>query len=221
MLGAAVMAVALTAGGAASGSALQQASFRVTLKGTISSAVNTYPDAAARCRPMNEVGMWRLLTFRSARPSLVTVTAGRSAAEPIRFRRAKVRRLLGEIHLAAPEQYEVQCPDGSRRMVRGEYFTGSTAWRGGTVKLVSPRRGRLVLGPLSGVPQDPGGACGQGGGAPIGLGHAPGRIGEGKLFDAAVKSLVVRGGTRRSSRPSETCAVSETVDWELVFRRVS
>jgi hypothetical protein len=203
----------------ASGTALKKASFRVTLKGTISSAVNAYPETAARCRPTTEVGMWRLLTFRSARPTLVTVAAGRRAAQPIRFHRGKVRRLLGEIHLAAPEQYEVQCPDGSRRMVRGEYFTGSTAWRGGTVKLTSPRKGRIVLGSLNGVPRDPGGACGQAG-APIGLERAPGRLGEAKIFNAAVKSLVVRGAMRRSSRPSATCGVLETVNWELVFRRV-
>ena len=217
---AAATAVFLDAGAAASEGIGQKARFRVTLSGTISSAVNTLPDATARCRPTTEVGVWRLLTFRSARPTLVTVVGGRGSSEPIRFGRAKVRRLLGEIHVAAPEQYELQCVDGSSRTVRGDYFTGSTAWHGGAVRLVSSQRGRIVVGPLIGIPQDPGGACGQSEGPPVGVELAPGRIAETLIFNRLVKRLVVRGGLRRSRHPSTTCNVTETVDWELVFRRV-
>jgi hypothetical protein len=205
---------------AAPGVASPAAKFRVTVSGMISSTVNTYPDLTARCRPTTELGVWRLLTFRSARPTVLTVVGGRGPTGPIRFVGAKVRRLLGEIHLAAPEQYELQCVDGSRRTIRGEYFTGSTAWRGGSVNLASPRRGRVALGPLSGVPEDPGGACGQAGGSPIGLEHAPGRISEVKLFSGEVKRLVVHGAMRRSAHPTATCGVAETVSWELVFRRI-
>jgi hypothetical protein len=217
---AAVAALTLDAGAAGPGGAFQKATFRVTLSGTISSAVNTYPDLAARCRPTIEVGVWRLLTFRSARPTLVTVVAGRGRAAPVRFVGSQVRRLLGEIHLAAPSQYELVCPDGSRSTVRGEHFTGSTSWRGGAVALASPRKGRIVVGPLSGVPEDPGGACGQLSGAPLGLELAPGRIVETKFFDRGVKRLVVRGAMNRSARPSPTCGVSEAVDWKLVLRRI-
>jgi hypothetical protein len=216
---AAAMAVFLDAGAAAS-EGIQKARFRVTLSGTISSAVNTFPDATARCRPTTELGVWRLLTFRSARPTLVTVVGGRGSSQPIRFGRAKVRRLLGEIHVAAPEQYELKCADGSSRTVRGDYFTGSTAWHGGAVRLVSPKRGRIVVGPMIGIPQDPGGACGQSEGPPVGVELAPGRMSETLLFNRFVKRLVIRGGLRRSRSPSTTCNVTETVDWELIFRRV-
>lgn len=217
---AATAALTLDADAAGPGGASQKAKFRATLSGTISSAVNAYPDLAARCRPTIEVGVWRLLTFRSARPTLVTVVAGRGRAAPVRFVGSKVRRLLGEIHLAAPSQYELVCQDGSRMTVPGEHFTGSTPWRGGAVRVASPRKGRIVLGPLSGVPQDPGGACGEPSGAPLGLELAPGRIVEAKLFDRRVTKLVVRGGRHRSTRPSPTCGLSETVDWELVLRRI-
>jgi hypothetical protein len=213
------MAMSLDAGAAASEDVAQKARFRVTLSGTISSAVNTLPDPTARCRPTTEVGVWRMLTFRSARATLVTVVGGRESSEPIRFVRANVRRLVGEIHVAAPEQYELQCVDGSSRTVRGEHFTGSTAWKGGALRLVSPRRGRLLIGPLIGIPQDPGGACGLSAGPAAGLQQAPGRIAEKLLFRPLVKRVVVRGGLHRSRRPSTTCGVTETVDWELVFRR--
>lgn len=217
---AAAVAMTLDAGAAGLG-ASQKAKFRITLSGTISSAVNTYPDLAARCRPTIDVGVWRLLTFRSARPTLVTIVAGRGQAAPVRFVGSDLRRLRGEIHLAAPSQYELVCPDGTRSTVRGEYFTGSTSWRGGAVQLASPRRGSIVLGPLNGVPEDPGGACGQLSGAPLGLELAPGRIVEAKLFDRNRKKLVVRGRMHRSTRPSPTCGLSESVDWELVLRRIS
>jgi hypothetical protein len=217
---AAVAALTLDAGAAAPGGASQKAKFRVTLSGTISSAVNSYPDLAARCRPAIEVGVWRLLTFRSARPTLVTVVAGRGRAAPVRFVGSEVRRLLGEIQLAAPSQYELVCPDGTRTTVPGEHFTGSTSWRGGAVRLASPRKGRIVLGPLNGVPEDPGGACGQQSGAPLGLELAPGRIVEARLFNRGLKRLVVRGEMHRSARPSPTCGVSEAVDWKLVLRRI-
>jgi hypothetical protein len=217
-----VAAVALTldARAAAPGAASQKAKFRATLSGTISSAVNTYPDVAARCRPTNEVGVWRLLTFRSSRPTLVTVVAGRGRRSPVRFVGSRLRRLLGEIHLAAPSQYEVVCLDGSRTTVPGEHFTGSTTWRGGAARMASPRKGRIVLGPLSGVPEDPGGACGEPSGAPLGLELAPGRIVEAKLFNRKLAKVVVRGRMKRSTRPSPTCSVSEAVDWELVLRRI-
>jgi hypothetical protein len=205
---------------AASGSGERKATFRVTLSGSISIAVNTYPEASARCRPASEVGVWRLLTFRSERPTRLEVAGSRGPAVPVRFAGERIRRLLGEIHLAAPSEYEVVCLDGSRRTVRSDYFTGSTSWRGGAVKLTSPRRGRIVLGPLTGVPEDPGGACGQVSGAPLGLELAPGRLTEAKLFDGKRKRVVVRGGMHRSARPSPTCGVAEAVDWTLVFRRV-
>jgi hypothetical protein len=217
---AAVAALTLDAGAAGPGGAFQKAKFRATLSGTISSAVNTYPDLAARCRPTTEVGVWRLLTFRSARPTLVTVLAGRGRAARVRFVGSQVRRLLGEIHLAAPGQYELVCPDGTRTTVRGEHFTGSTSWRGGAVSLASPRKGRIVLGPLRGVPEDPGGACGQGSGAPLGLELAPGTIVEAKLFDRGLKRVVVRGRMQRSTRPSPSCGLSEAVHWKLVLRRI-
>jgi hypothetical protein len=197
----------------------QTATFRVTVRGSISSAVNTYPEASARCRPASEIGLWRHVTFHSARPTLVTVVGARGSRKPVRFK-GKVRRLLGEIHLAAPSQYELVCPDGTRMTVRGEYFTGSTSWRGGAVRLRSPRRGRIVLGPLRGVPQDPSGACGQASGAPLALELAPGRLAEAKLLNPRLRRLVVRGGKRRSARPSPTCGVSESVEWKVVFRRV-
>jgi hypothetical protein len=110
--------------------------------------------------------------------------------------------------------------DGSSRTVRGDYFTGSIAWHGGSVRLVSPQRGRIVVGPLVGIPQDPGGACGQPEGPPVGVELAPRRIAETLIFNRFFKRLVVRGGLRRSRRPSTTCSVTETVDWELVFRRI-
>lgn len=219
-LAAAVAALTLDAGAAGPGGAFKEAKFRVTVSGTISSAVNTYPDLAARCRPTIEVGVWRLLTFRSARPTIVTVVAGRGQAAPVRFVGSDLRRLVGEIHLAAPSQYELLCVDGSRTTVPGEYFTGSTSWRGGAVHLTSPRRGSVVLGPLSGVPEDPGGACGQVSGAPLGMELAPGRIVEARLFDRKRKRLVVRGAMHRSAQPSPTCGLSESVDWELVLRRI-
>jgi hypothetical protein len=217
---AAAAALILDAGAADSAGASRTATFRVTLSGTISSAVNTYPDLATRCRPTIEVGVWRLLTFRSGQPTRVTVVADRGRAAPVRFIGSKVRRLLGEIHLAAPSQYELVCPDGSRSTVPGEHFTGSTPWRGGVVRVASPRKGSIVLGPLSGVPRDPGGACGERSGAPLGLELAPGRITEAKLFDRSLKRLVVRGAMHRSTRPSPTCGLSEAVDWELVLRRI-
>jgi hypothetical protein len=217
---AAAAALALDAGAAGPGDASDRAKFRVTLTGTISSAVNTYPDLTARCRPTVEVGVWRLLTFRSARPTFVTVVAGRGRGAPVKFVGSQVRRLLGEIHLAAPSEYELLCLDGSRRTVRGDYFTGSTSWRGGAVRLASPRRGRVVLGPLRGPPEDPGGACGTLSGAALGLELAPGRLAETKLFNRNLRTLVVRGGIHRSSRPSPTCGVSQTVDWKLVLRRI-
>jgi hypothetical protein len=212
--------MSLDADAAGPGGASQKARFRVTVSGTISSAVNTYPDVSARCRPVTEVGVWRLLTFHSARPTRVEVEGGGGSTKPVRFVRARLRGLRGEIHLAAPSQYEVRCLDGSQTTVRADYFTGSTSWRRGAVRIASPRRGRVVLGPLTGVPQDPGGACGQGSGAPLGLALAPGRFAEAKLFNARVKKFVVRGRMRRSDQPSPTCGVAETVDWELVFRRL-
>jgi hypothetical protein len=215
---AAALTVAVAAA-AAEGNA-RTAKFRVSLRGTISSAVNTYPEVAARCRPTADVGIWRLMTFRSARPTLVTVVAGHRKATPVRFVGAEVRRLLGEIHLAAPSQYELVCPDGTRSTVPGEHFTGTTSWRGGAVRLSSPRKGRLVLGPLRGVPKDPGGACGERSGAPLGLELAPGRVVEAKLFDRKLRKLVVRGAKRRSVRPSPSCGLSEAVEWELVLRRM-
>jgi hypothetical protein len=212
--------MSLESGAAEPGGASQKARFRVTLSGAMSSAVNTYPDASARCRPTTELGVWRLLTFRSARSTLVTVVSGTGPAAPVRFVRGRLRRLLGEIHLAAPSQYEVRCLDGSQTMVRSDHFTGPTSWKGGAVRLTSPRRGKIVLGSLRGVPRDPGGPCGQASGAPLGLALAPGRLVEAKLFNAKVKKIVIRGATRRSDRPSRTCAVVETVDWKLVFRRI-
>lgn len=212
--------MSLDAGAAGPGGASKKARFLVTVSGTISSAVNTYPDVAARCRPTTELGVWRLLTFHSARPTLVTVEAGSGPAAPIRFVRARVRGLLGQIHLAAPSQYEVRCLDGSQTTVHSDYFTGSTSWKGGAVRLASPRRGRIVLGPLRGVPEDPGGACGQVSGAPLSLQLAPGRLAESKLFNEKLKRLVIRGKMRRSDRPSPTCGVAESADWELVFRRI-
>jgi hypothetical protein len=218
---AAAAALTVEAGAAGPGGGYQKAKFRVTVSGTISSAVNTYPDLTARCRPTIELGVWRLLKFRSARSTLVTVVAGRGPAAPVRFVGSQLRSLLGEIHLAAPSQYELLCVDGSRRTVPGEYFTGSTAWRGGAVQLASPKRGTVVLGPLSGIPEDPGGACGRVSGAPLGLEHAPGRLVEARLFDRRRKKLVVRGGMHRSAQPAATCGLSESVDWELVLRRIS
>jgi hypothetical protein len=215
-----VTALTLDAGAAAPGIASSKATFRVTLTGTISSAVNTYSDLTARCRPTVEVGVWRLLTFRSSRPTSLTVVAGRGRDSPVRFVGSEVRRLLGEIHLAAPSGYEMLCLDGSRRTVRSDYFTGTTSWRGGAVRMSSPKRGRVVLGPLRGPPEDPGGACGALSGAPLGLELAPGRLAEAKLFDRRLRTLVVRGGMHRSARPSPTCGVSETVDWKLVLRRI-
>jgi hypothetical protein len=215
--GAAVLAV--DAGAAAPAATSRTATFRVTVTGSISSAVNTQPDPSARCRPASEIGLWRLLTFHSARPTLVTVIGARRSKKPVRFK-GKLRRLLGEIHLAAPSQYELVCQDGTRRTVAGEYFTGSTAWRGGVVRLRSPRRGRIVLGPLRGVPEDPSGGCGQRWGAPQALSLAPGRLAEAKLLNPRLKRLVVQGARRRSARPLPTCAVSESVEWKLVFRRV-
>jgi hypothetical protein len=90
------------------------------------------------------------------------------------------------------------------------------------VSLTSPRKGRIVLGPLRGVPEDPGGACGQASGAPLGLELAPGRLVEAKtkLFDRGLKRLVVRGGMQRSTRPSPTCGLSEAVAWKLVLRGI-
>jgi hypothetical protein len=212
--------MSLDAGAAEPGGASQKARFRVTLSGAISSAVNTYPDASARCRPTTELGVWRLLTFRTARPTLITVVRGSGPAGTVRFVRGRLRRLLGAIHLAAPSQYEVRCVDGSQTMVRSDHFTGSTSWKGGAVRLTSPRRGRIVLGRLRGVPQDPGGPCGQASGASLGLALAPGRLVDAKLFNPKVKKLVIRGAMRRSDRPSRTCAVVQTVDWKLVFRRI-
>jgi hypothetical protein len=212
--------MSLDAGAAGPGGASQKARFRVTVSGTISSAVNTYPDASARCRPTTKLGVWRLLTFHSARPTLVVVEAGGGPAAPIRFVRARVRRLLGQIRLAAPSEYEMRCLDGSLTTVRSDYFTGSTPWKGGVVRLASPRRGRIVLGPLRGVPEDPGGACGEASGAPLGPELAPGRLAEAKLFNEKLKRLVIRGRMRRSDRPSPTCRVAESVDWKLVFRRI-
>jgi hypothetical protein len=198
----------------------EKARFRVTLSGAISSAVSTYPDLSARCRPTTDLGVWRLLTFRTARPTRVTVVRGGGPGTPIHFVRGRLRRLLGEIHLAAPSQYEVRCVDGSQTMVRSDHFTGPTSWKGGAVRLRSPRRGRIVLGSLRGVPRDPGGPCGQASGAPLGLALAPGRLVEAKLFNPKVNKIVIRGAVRRSSRPSRTCSVVETVDWKLVFRRI-
>jgi hypothetical protein len=215
---AAVASTSLEAGAAEPGGASQKARFRVTLSGAISSAVNTYPDVAARCRPTTELGVWRLLTFRSARPTLVTVVRGSGPAAPIRFARGRLRRLRGEIHLAAPSQYEVRCMDGSQTMVLSDHFTGPTSWNGGAVRLASPRRGRIVLGSLRGVPRDPGGPCGRASGAPLRL--APGRLVEAKLFRKNVKRIVIRGARSRSVRPSRGCAVVESVDWTLVFRRI-
>ena len=207
------------AGAAAPGAVSQRATFLVTVSGSISSAVNTYPDVSARCRPTTEVGVWRLLTFRSARPTRVTVVGG-GPAKPVRFRRGKVRRLVGDIHLAAPSQYEVACSDGSHTTVRGNYFTGSTSWRGGVVRLSSPRKGRIAVGPLRGVPEDPGGACGETSGPLLRLQLARGPFAESRLFDRAVERLVVRGGMHRSLRLSPSCGVSEAVDWTLVLRRI-
>jgi hypothetical protein len=217
---AAAAAMSLGAGAVAPGGVSHKAKFRVTVSGSISSAVNTYPDESARCRPTSEVGVWRLLTFRSARPTLVTVVDGGGPAASIRFVRARVKGLLGQIHLAAPSQYEVSCLDGSHTTVRGDYFTGSTSWQGGVVGLSSPHRGRIVVGPLRGVPEDPGGACGQISGAPLGLELAAGAFAESQLFNHRVKRLVVRGGMNRSTHPSPNCGVSETVDWTLVLRRI-
>jgi hypothetical protein len=199
---------------------MRQAKFRVTVSGTISSAVNTYPDLAARCRPTIELGVWRLLTFRSARPALVTVVDGGGRTAPLRFARSTLRRLRGEIHLAAPSQYEVLCSDGTRATVTADVFTGSTAWRGGALQLGSRRRGSLTLGPLTGVPEDPGGACGEPPALSGGVELPPGRIVEAKLFDPRLKRLVIRGGRKRSAQPSPSCGVSESVDWELVLNRV-
>jgi hypothetical protein len=218
---AAVAVLSADTGATAPAAASRTATFRVTVTGSISSAVNTYPDPSARCRPASEIGLWRLLTFHSARPTLVTVRGVAGSKKPVRFVKGKLRRLLGEIHLAAPSQYELVCQDGSRRTVAGEYFTGSTAWRGGVVRLRSPRRGRIVLGPLRGVPEDPSGGCGQRWGAPQALALAPGRLAERKLLNPRLKRLVVQGGRRRSARPLPNCAVSESVEWKLVFRRVS
>jgi hypothetical protein len=215
-----VTALSLEAGAAEPGGASQKARFRVTLSGAISSAVNTYPDAAARCRPTTELGVWRLLTFRSSRPTLVTVVRGGGPAAPIRFVRARLRRLLGEIHLAAPSQYEVRCADGSQTMVRSDHFTGPTSWKGGSVRLASPRRGRIVLGSMRGIPKDPGGPCGQASRAALGLELALGRLVEAQLFSAKVNRIVVRGAMHRSKRPLRRCAVVESVDWKLVFRRI-
>jgi hypothetical protein len=220
-LGAAAAILSLDAVAAAPQATLQTSKFRVTLSGSISSAVNTFPDASGRCRPTSEVGVWRLLTFHSARPSLVTVVGARRSRKPVRFVRAQVRRLVGEIHSAAPSQYELLCQDGTRRTVRGEYFTGSTSWGGGAVRLASRRRGRIAVGPLRGVPEDPSGACGQTSAARLGLELAPGRLPESKLLNPRVKRFVVRGGKRRSAKPLPTCGVSESVEWKAVFRRVA
>lgn len=217
---AATAALTLDADAAGPGGASEKAKFRATLSGTMSSAVNAYPDLAARCRPTIEVGVWRLLTFRSARPTLVTVVAGRGRAAPVRFVGSEVRRLLGEIHLAAPSQYEVRCADGSQTMVRSDHFTGPTSWKGGSVRLASPRRGRLVLGSMRGIPKDPGGPCGQASRAALGFELALGRLVEAQLFSAKVNRIVVRGAMHRSKRPLRRCAVVESVDWKLVFRRI-
>jgi hypothetical protein len=212
--------LSLDAAAAGPRAAPQKALFRVTVSGSITSAVNTYPDAGGRCRPAADVGVWRLLTFRSPRPALVTVVGSRRSRRPVRFLRPKVRRLVGEIHHTAPSEYELLCDDGTRRTVRGDSFTGSSTWRGGTIRLRSPRRGRIVVGPLRGAPQDPGGACGRPSAAGLGPERAPGRLVEAKLLNPRLRKLVIRGGRRRSAKPLPTCRVSESVRWKLVFRRV-
>jgi hypothetical protein len=226
----AVTGVLLSAFGAAGAATPQRAEFRVSLTGTLTKDWTHARLVAGDCvRVTTHTGHWKL-SLATRRPSRIVVARAASPAGALRLSRATVTSIAGQASQSGFRRSEIR---GGQRCIREFQRTTCAgqrrSFRGGTVKLTSPARGRARFAPLRGAsavrsfrgscPEEP--ADIRAIRTDLALADAP--LTAADAFDRTVPRFFISGNSEQVTTISGpyTGRVTERVRWTLTFTRVS
>jgi hypothetical protein len=146
-----VVSVLLLAWGVAGAATPQRAAFRVALTGTLTKDWTVARTVQRDCQEVTtNTGHWRL-TLATRRPSRIVIVRPSARGRPLRISPAVVASLAGQASQTGSSRLEIRGPRCVREIRRTECARQSRSFRGATVRLTSPARGKARFAPLRGA----------------------------------------------------------------------
>jgi hypothetical protein len=193
--------------------------FLLTLSGTASAQWDhtSAPTPADGCTKTERTEGIRTVRFRS-RATRVRIVNGRLVA-------VDVGGLHGSVKLSGAETTETTCPGGEGSSQISDCIISTRSFSGGVVRLSSPVRGRLALGPIRGVrlavaecPDEVAAVRRE----PAGMSPGPIRLPLEKLTNPRTLRVTTHFSNRREDpfEPPESGSIAQRAAWTLTFKRV-
>jgi hypothetical protein len=193
--------------------------FRVTLVGTAHHewAYTAAPVEDGACRRTEMTEGIRNATFRTSRPVVVRLLAGRVLP-------ADLRGLAGRITLGGANTKDENCAGVSSSVI-SDCAQTKRSFTGGRARVASPRPGMLALGVVRNVrlrvadcPREPVEVMRR----PLGPARGPLRLPKAALMERRLNRLTVRGSRTQRTRYAspEEGRLEERTEWTLTFVRI-
>lgn len=223
-----VISALLLAWGVAGAATPQRAAFRVALTGTLTKDWTVTRTVQRDCQEVTtNTGHWRL-TLATRRPSRIVMVRPSARGRPLRISPAVVGSIAGQASQTGSSRLEIRGPRCVREIRRTDCARQSRSFRGATVRLTSPARGKARFAPLRGAaaarsfrrncPEEP----------PdirsirtdLALADAP--LSATDVFDRDVPRFFISGNTEQVTtiEGEYDGRVTERVRWTLTFTRL-